>query len=189
MPKTAGVEPSEAGKFAACPGFTKSLGTANRRQHFLTPRWPHDALTARGRARPPRKAIVSPTPGRRGAIAHGAGRRAKLNKVFDLEPIRAQQADPVPVAKMELDRRVIGPLEAVHAELGSQQAVGCRHAVLFGSAEHQQGAVAEKDELRRGEADAPPRESTDRVRPDGSAVLTDDEIKGTVPQRYLFTGS
>jgi hypothetical protein len=51
---------------------------------------------------------------------------------------------------VELDRRVVGPLEAVHAELRAKQAIGGRDVILVGRAEHQQGAVAEEDELTAG---------------------------------------
>ena len=79
------------------------------------------------------------------------------------------------MTEMELDRRVVGPLEAVHAELRPKQAIGGRDAILVGRAEHQQCAVAQKDELTAGTQQAcrlgdPPM----WISPDGSAVFTDD---------------
>ena len=39
--------------------------------------------------------------------------RLDLDEVDHLEPVCAQQPDPVPIAEMELDARLVGPFEAV----------------------------------------------------------------------------
>jgi len=93
------------------------------------------------------------------------------------------------VAEVELDGRVVGPLEAVHAELRPQQAISGRYAVLVGHAHHQQGAVAEEHQLSTGPQQA--RGLGDpavRIGPHGGAVLADDEIEGSVPQRHMLAG-
>ena len=55
-----------------------------------------------------------------GSARSGAARvrrRLELDQVLDLEAVRAQQADPVAVAEVELDPVLVGPLEAVHPEV------------------------------------------------------------------------
>src|SRR6185503_9132968 len=51
------------------------------------------------------------------AVWRRAFRRLELDQVLDLEAIRAQQPDPVAVAEVEVDARVVRPLEPVHPEV------------------------------------------------------------------------
>ena len=37
---------------------------------------------------------------------------------------------------MELNARIVGPLEAVHTELGTQQSIARRGHIVIGNAEH-----------------------------------------------------
>ena len=60
-------------------------------------------------------------------------RRPEFDEVEDLEPVRPQESYPVAVAEVELDGRVVRPLEAVHAELGSTERRRGRRPVLAGT--------------------------------------------------------
>ena len=73
-------------------------------------------------------------------------RSEELYQVEDLEAIRAQQPDEIAGAHVELDTGiVIGPLEAMHAALGTLQCLG--DPARVGHADHRQRRVAKKDEL------------------------------------------
>src|SRR5258706_16301008 len=53
-----------------------------------------------------------------------AGRGSDLDQILDLEAAAAQQPDHVAVAEVELHRLVVGPFEAMHAEVRPQQPLG-----------------------------------------------------------------
>ena len=53
----------------------------------------------------------------------GAFLRPQLDEVLDIEAVGLQQADPIAVAEMEVHRLILGPLEAMHAEVGSEELV------------------------------------------------------------------
>src|SRR5271165_7136818 len=112
---------------------------------------------------------------------------AELDQILDLEPVGAQEPNPVAVTEMELDRRVVGPLEPVHAEVRTNEAIGGRDAIRVGGTQHQQRAVAEEEKLAAGmQKSGRLGDPVIGVRPDGGTVLADDEIEGPVPERHLL---
>jgi hypothetical protein len=54
------------------------------------------------------------------------------------------------VAEVELNCRVIGPLESVHPELGPNEMLGCWEPIDVGDTQHQKRAVAEEDKFAAG---------------------------------------
>src|SRR5207245_5915641 len=65
----------------------------------------------------------------------GVRGRLDLDQVLHLEPVRAEEADPLPVADVEVDAVVRRPLEPVHAEVVTDETVG-RGRVDLGHAPH-----------------------------------------------------
>src|SRR4051795_7324116 len=91
------------------------------------------------------------------AVRRRALRRLDLDQVLDLQPVLAQEADPVAVAEVEVDPVRVGPLEAVHPEVGPPQLLVGRDLLLL-EREHENRPVDEKDELAAG------AEQTSRLR-------------------------
>ena len=91
------------------------------------------------------------------------------------------------MAQVELDRRVVGPLEPVHAELGPKEPLAGGHAVLVGHAQHEQGAVAEEHQLAAWAKEASRLGNPQVwVGPDGGAVLADGQVERSVAERDLL---
>ncbi len=88
------------------------------------------------------------------------------------------------MAEVELHGVVVGPLEAVHAEIRAEQPVGGGQAVLVGHGEHQQDRVDQEDQLPAG-AEQPRRlgDPGVRVAPDAGAVLADRQVEAGVGER------
>src|SRR5207244_361426 len=85
------------------------------------------------------------------------------------------------MAEVELDGRVVGPLETVHTELRAKESIGSRQTVLVRRTQHQQRAVAQEDEFAARTQQARRfRNPAVRVSPDGRAVLADDDVEGPV---------
>src|SRR2546428_10294944 len=57
------------------------------------------------------------------AVLLGACGRVHLDQVLDVEAVRAQKPEPVAVRKVVLRPLLLGPPDAVHAELGPVQAL------------------------------------------------------------------
>ena len=78
-------------------------------------------------------------------------RRLHLDEVDHLESVSPQQADPIAEAEVELDSRIVRPLEAKHAEIEPQEALR-RRALLLGirDGEKPEGAVRQEDQLAAG---------------------------------------
>src|SRR5215210_572787 len=77
--------------------------------------------------------------------------RLNLDQVVDLETIRAQQADPISMVEVKVDRP-IGPLDAVHPEVGPLQALrgrGLRIRVNW-RAGYQENTVDQKHQIAAG---------------------------------------
>ena len=66
----------------------------------------------------------------------------ELHESLNLEPVGPQQSDPVPVPEVVFNCRGVRPLEAVHAELRSEEAIAHLLPLLVGVAEHQERAVS-----------------------------------------------
>src|SRR4051794_10180182 len=75
--------------------------------------------------------------------------RPQLVKRLDLEPVLAQQPDPIRVRDVVLDAEVTGPRDAVHPELRTQQSIA-RDAGPVGEAECDEHRVREEDEPPAG---------------------------------------
>ena len=87
---------------------------------------------------------------------------------------------------------VVGPLEAVHAEVVAQQAVARRLVLGVGRAEHQDRAVDQEDKLSAGPQD--PRRLGDPavgIAPDAGAVLRDGKVESRLvgPQCWSTAAS
>jgi hypothetical protein len=84
-----------------------------------------------------------------------------------LESVHPQQADPIAEAEVELDSRIVRPLEAKHAERGPQEVLR-RRALLLGirDGEKPEGSVRQEDQLAaRGAKGGRPWESSDTDQP------------------------
>ena len=79
---------------------------------------------------------------RSGGVEPSGGRTSMSSSIS--KPLRAQQRDELAVRQVELDRVVVAPLEAVHAEVRAQQAVAGRLVRRVGHAEHVQRRVDEE---------------------------------------------
>ena len=86
--------------------------------------------------------------------------------------------------QVELDRLVVRPLEAIHPERRTQQAILGRLVVDVRHAEHQQERVDRKRAARRAAGAARPRGSSGRVGPEARAVLGDREVEARVRERH-----
>ena len=107
-----------------------------------------------------------------------------LDEVDHLESVSPQQADPIPEAEVELDPRIVRPLEAMHAEIGPQEALR-RGALLLGirDGEDPEGAVRQEDQLAAGAQEA--RGLGDPavwIGPDRCPVLADGEVEACIGQ-------
>jgi hypothetical protein len=110
--------------------------------------------------------------------------RPQFDEILDREFIGPQEANQIAMAKVELHRRIIGPLEPMHAELRPQQSIGGCHSFLVWHAQHQQRAVAEEQEFTAGPEEAGRLgDPAVRIGPDGRSVLADDQVKAGGAQR------
>ena len=131
-------------------------------------------LFARPLARPLRR--HPPVPRRR------VGGRTKLDQVLNLEPVGAEETNPITVAEVELDRPV-GPIDPMHPEVWAFKPLADGRLVVgaVGCTEQRQQAVDEEDQLTAW-SENPGRLGDPGVgiAPDARAVLADREIKGGV---------
>jgi hypothetical protein len=111
-------------------------------------------------------------------------RRLQLDQVLNLEAIRTQKTDPVAVAEVKVDGRIVRPLEAVHPEVRAPKLLVRRDLLLL-EAEHEDRAVDEEHELApRSQQPRSLRDPEVRIGPDRRAVLRDDEIERLVRERH-----
>ena len=111
-------------------------------------------------------------------------RRLHLDEVDHLESVSPQQADPIAEAEVELDPRIVRPLEAMHAEIGPQEALR-RRALLLGirDGEDPEGAVRQEDQLAAGAQESSGLGNPAvRIGPDGCPVLADGEVEACIGQ-------
>src|SRR5438132_1363972 len=101
----------------------------------------------------------------------GAGGRAQLEQVEDLQAAGAKQADPLARGQRELDRLVVGPLQPMETEVVAAQ-VGVGGAGAVGGAQRQQRSVLEEDQLAaRPQQPRRLRDPPVGIAPDAGAVL------------------
>src|SRR5919202_6763216 len=111
----------------------------------------------------------------------------QFDEILHLEVMPTQEPNPVPVAEVELDRLVVRPFEAMHAEVVAHEPLLCRNTLRLGHAQHENRAVDEKDELATGPEDAGSLGNPAvRVTPDAGSIFADGEVETGVGQRDLL---
>src|SRR3954470_19599470 len=64
--------------------------------------------------------LPSPVDGDERIVGFRAFSRPEFDQVVDVESVGTQEPDPVAVREVELDLRIVGPLDTMHAELRAQ---------------------------------------------------------------------
>src|SRR5438093_5010434 len=125
-----------------------------------------------------------PLPRDEGEAPRAAALRClQFDQRLDLEATGAEEADPVSVWQVELDRAVVRPLDAMHTEEVADQAVLGALGVVWGAEQAEQPAL-EEDELPAGAQEA--RRLGDPavgIAPDARPVLGQHEVEAFRAQR------
>src|ERR671935_1084995 len=135
--------------------------------------------------------LARPAPRPRDGDEGIAGGRAcwwpQLDEVLHLEVMPTQEPDPVAVAKVELDRLVVRPFEAMHPKVVAHEPLLCRNTLRVRHAQHENRGVDEEDELATGSEEAGSLgDPAVRVTPDAGPIFAEGEVETGVGQRDLL---